>query len=303
MIAVHKTHLRQFDVLWQEIEERIGVLAPRRNEGGRRIAGAMRYSLLNGGKRLRPLFTLVVTEVFDGHRNRALDPACAVEMLHTASLVLDDLPCMDDAVQRRGKQASHLSFGEDIAILSAVALISRAFQVVLEAPQLDTTERVRITGILARAIGLGGLSGGQEMDLYADAGPCEGLAAIGNMHRQKTGVLFEAAMEIGILLGHSDGDGKAQEWTTALRTYGRHLGQAFQIFDDLLDVAGDVGRMGKDLGKPSLASLLTPEEMKGRALAECAAAGEALAAFDGRDAPLTAFLEMIISSYERQLSS
>ena len=193
---------------------------------------ALRYSLLSPGKRLRPLLTILACWEFGPRDLRALDAGCALEMVHAASLVLDDLPAMDNAVLRRGQPAAHVRFGEDVALLTVVALLSRAYAVLGEAPGLPAHTRAELVGILSQAIGSEGLSRGQLLDL-------RGAGAGGGTHQSevdhlKTGVLFVAAVEMAAAILEL-----RDERLTGLRRCALHLGQAFQLMDDLADEAGD----------------------------------------------------------------
>jgi geranylgeranyl diphosphate synthase, type II len=190
-------------------------------------------------------------------RAAALAPAVAVEYVHAASLVLDDLPSMDDAGRRRGRPALHRVHGVATAELAAVALLSRAFEVVAEAAGMTSGARARFGGELAAAVGAEGCCAGQAADLAADPAvvTLDDLEAI---HARKTGALFVAAVRGGAIAG-----GAGPKALSALTHYARNLGLAFQITDDLLDLEGDPARMGKDVGrdahKANFATVLGPE--------------------------------------------
>lgn len=202
---------------------------------------ALRYTLLLPGKRLRGVVTLAASELLKGDRAGAMPLACAVEMVHASSLILDDLPCMDDATLRRGKPTLHRVVGEANAVLAAVGLLNAAFDLVGKA---DLRERVRIAAIerLAGAIGPEGLTGGQVVDLEA-TGKRLDLEALEYIHSHKTGALFIAAAELGALAA----GGRARD-LEHLRRYAKNLGLAFQITDDLLDYSGNPETTGKDAG-------------------------------------------------------
>ena len=212
-------------------------------------AGALReaveYAVLGPGKRIRPLVAMAAGELVKGKPAGSLAVAVAVEYVHAASLVLDDLPSMDDAVRRRGRDALHLVYGVAIAELAAVTLLSRAFETIAREPGIAAGVRTRITGELAGAVGAGGCCGGQAADLSADpaAIDLEGLEAI---HARKTGALFVAAVRGGALAG-----GATEPALEALTLYARNLGLAFQITDDLLDLEGDPAEIGKDAQRDS----------------------------------------------------
>lgn len=195
---------------------------------------ALSYSLLSPGKRLRPLLTIFAAWEFGPRDLRALDAGCALEMVHAASLVLDDLPAMDNASMRRGQPAAHVRFGEDVALLTVVSLLSRAYSVLGEAPGLPAHVRAELVAILSQAIGAEGLSRGQLLDLRG-AGAASGDGANqSEANHLKTGVLFVATVEMAaaILELHD-------ERLTRLRRVALHLGQAFQLMDDLADEAED----------------------------------------------------------------
>jgi geranylgeranyl diphosphate synthase type II len=243
------------DELRRRVEARLDQLVPAETEHPQLLHQAMRYSLLAGGKRIRPLLTIQVACDFGASEADALDPACAIEMIHTASLILDDLPCMDDASLRRKKPANHLEFGEDTAILAATALLNRAFGVVAECDRLPASTRLELTRILSDAVGSNGIIAGQFCDLRMNRGQAEDVAGLTEMYVQKTGALFVAALEAGARVAGVD-----ETWVRAVREYAIYLGLAFQLLDDLLDAFGTADTIGKDVGqdreKVNLASRL-----------------------------------------------
>lgn len=217
-------------------------LPPRRPDPGR-LVEAMRYTLLQPGKRLRGVVCLAVAEALGGREREVLPLATAAEMVHAASLVLDDLPAFDDAQRRRGAPTNHRVFGEPVAVLAAVSLLSAAFR------HIARTSRARWVGpddgvgsvrALAEAIGEDGMCAGEALDLGARA-ETPGLAELERIHALKTGSLFIACAGEAARLA---GAGLAEE--TALRAYAKNIGLAFQITDDLLDVVGDPAATGKD---------------------------------------------------------
>jgi geranylgeranyl diphosphate synthase type II len=225
------------------VEERLPALLPRRGERPERVVEAMHYALTAPGKRLRPVLTLQVAEMLGEDRPEVLDLACAVEMVHACSLVLDDLPAMDDARLRRGRQATHRVFGEDVAILAAFALFNRAYALVCEAGMRLSPRRYSVADLahhLARAIGTEGLTGGQALDLESRDEDLD-LERLEYIHSHKTGALFIAAAELGAMAA-----GARRRDLDAVALYAKNLGLAFQIGDDLLDVLGRPEVTGKD---------------------------------------------------------
>jgi geranylgeranyl diphosphate synthase type II len=211
---------------------------------------AIRYSLLAPAKRLRPLLVLWACEACRGDIHKALPAACAVEMIHTYSLIHDDLPAMDDDDLRRGRPTCHKQFGEGVAILAGDALLTLAFEVLSE--DIEPAQRAAACcGLLAHAAGATELVGGQADDLAGEffSGKLDVLESI---HRRKTGALFRASLQLGAVCA-----GASERQREALDEYGKHLGLAFQIVDDLLDVQGDVTKLGKQTNKDAERGKLT----------------------------------------------
>jgi geranylgeranyl diphosphate synthase type II len=227
------------------------------------LVEAMRYSLLAPGKRLRPLLVLLAADACGGRDRDALPASCAVEMVHTYSLIHDDLPAMDDDDLRRGLPTCHKQFGEALAILAGDALLTLAFQVLAEGyPPCTAAGCCRE---LARGAGPAGMVGGQVEDLAWEAGakghataPEATLDVLENMHARKTGALFRAALRLGAWAAQGETpSGPEAEVLEALDAYGRCFGQAFQITDDLLDVEGDADQLGKRVRKDADRGKLT----------------------------------------------
>lgn len=204
------------------------------------LSRAIEEAVLSPGKRLRPLVALAAGEIFRAPLPAATAVAIAVEYLHAASLVLDDLPSMDNACRRRGRPAIHVGHGVATAELAALALVARAFEVAAQAPETPPRTRAMVIGELARAIGAEGSCAGQAADLSADPSRLT-LEDLEGIHARKTGALFVAAVRTGALAG-----GAGEETLEALTLFARNLGLAFQITDDMLDLTGDPERMGKD---------------------------------------------------------
>jgi farnesyl diphosphate synthase len=245
------------------------------------LGDAMRYAVLDGGKRLRPLLVLAASEAVDGNQDAALRAGCAVELIHAYSLVHDDMPCMDNDVLRRGKPTVHVQFGQAQALLAGDALQALAFE--LLAPEGDSVPaaiQAALCRMLARAAGHAGMAGGQAIDL-ASVGRALGETELREMHRRKTGALLESSVMMGAACGSTNAEARA-----ALKVYGRALGLAFQVVDDILDVTADSATLGKTAGKdahqnkPTYVSVLGLErsrayarELLGEALHALAASG------------------------------
>jgi farnesyl diphosphate synthase len=204
---------------------------------------AMRYGVLDGGKRLRPLLVLAAARAVQGSREAALRAACAVELIHAYSLIHDDMPCMDNDVLRRGKPTVHVQFGEAQAMLAGDAMQALAFEVLTPDAGVEPALQARLCSLLARAAGHAGMAGGQAIDL-ASIGLPLGEQALRDMHHRKTGALLQAS----VLMGAACGTVGATVWE-ALAAYGDALGLAFQVVDDILDVTGVSETLGKTAGK------------------------------------------------------
>ena len=222
-----------------------------------RLHEAMRYSLFGGGKRLRPTLVRLLCRTAGGDDEAAARPAAALEMVHTYSLIHDDLPCMDDDALRRGRPTCHIAFDEATAVLAGDALLTLAFDVVSDPAQPGAAALARI---LARAAGGTGMVGGQVLDLTLErGGEDEGasdLERLFDMHRRKTAALFAAAAEMGAVAGGATGE-EPGGLRDAARRYGDALGMCFQATDDLLDVTGDAATLGKTPGKDAALSRTT----------------------------------------------
>ena len=204
---------------------------------------AMRYGVLDGGKRLRPLLVLAAAQAVHGQREAALRAACAVELIHAYSLVHDDMPCMDNDVLRRGKATVHVQFGEARAMLAGDAMQALAFEVLTPDEGVPPVLQARLCSLLARSAGHAGMAGGQAIDL-ASIGLPLGEHALRDMHHRKTGALLQAS----VLMGAACGVVSPSAWD-ALSAYGDALGLAFQVVDDILDVTQVSETLGKTAGK------------------------------------------------------
>jgi geranylgeranyl diphosphate synthase type II len=228
----------------QLVEAALDRWLPRQEGRPPTIHEAMRYSVFAGGKRLRPLLALLACEAASGDPDSALPAAAALEMIHTYSLIHDDLPAMDDDDFRRGRPTCHKVYGEAVAILAGDALLTHAFQVLADPTAGTTPEaaRLAIVAEIAHAAGSLGMVGGQTMDILAEGRVLDPETLL-DLHTRKTGALLRAAVRVG---GIAAGAGEAS--LAALTRYGERIGLAFQIVDDILDIEGDSAEMGKSAG-------------------------------------------------------
>lgn len=211
---------------------------------------AMRHALLGPGKRLRPTFAILIGREWDVSPTAALDAGCAIEMVHAASLILDDLPAMDDASVRRGRPTTHVMHGVDIAMLAAIALLARSFSVLHGLSDIAPEQRLEMVALLSEAIGEGGLAGGQMQDLHGSDGN-RNLDALANSCALKTGVLFNAVVKMTAMVAEQN-DERCQR----MLAFASHFGLAYQIADDLTDAVEDargqptcVGLLGSDAAR------------------------------------------------------
>ena len=255
--------------LRQAVDVRLSALLGHGMPKENRICAAMQYGVLAPGKRLRPLLLLLTARALGADADRLMDVACALEMVHAASLFLDDLPCMDDADLRRGQPTVHVVYGEDIATLSAVALLAKAWRITASTPFVEPAARLEMVTVLSDAVGVDGLVAGQYRDLHESAMASIGLAE--KINHQKTGVLFEAAFDIACLA--AGGDPKTRR---CLKAAAAELGQAFQIIDDLGDAELSAAHLGKDArkdgGKATVVALLGPAAARQKLHAHVASA-------------------------------
>ncbi len=259
------------------------------------IAAAVEDSLFAPAKRLRPVLTLMVADVLRGDPASVLPAGCAVEMVHTASLILDDLPCMDDASSRRGRPACHVVHGEAQAVLAAFALLNRAYEILAEGwpGGPDATARAALAADLARAVGPRGMIAGQAVDLDMTARTLD-FATLEFIHSRKTGALFTASAAIGAAAAGARGPERQ-----AILAYAKNLGLAFQIVDDLLDATGAAHEAGKDVRqdakKTTFVSFSGIEGARQLAAELIAASREALAGFGQRAAPLHELARYVVA--------
>ena len=284
----------------QLVEEHLAALMLHPAGDFRKHIESMRYSLFAGGKRIRPILCLAGAEAVDdsaGAARRALPVACALECIHTYSLIHDDLPAMDDDDLRRGQPTTHKAFDEACAILAGDGLQSLAFSALLDTHMstLDAQTRLQMVSDLALAAGPAGMVGGQAIDL-GSVGIKLDQNALEYMHRHKTGALIEASVQLGALAS-----GRAQPSDLqALKVYARAIGLAFQVQDDILDVEGDTATLGKQSGadaardKPTYPSLMGLNAAKAYALELRDQAIDALRPFDAAAEPLRELARYIV---------
>ena len=262
------------------IERRLTDLLPECKDGQDEVVQAMRYSLSNGGKIIRPVLCLEFAKLCGADRYSALDFACAVEYMHTYSLIHDDLPCMDDDDMRRGKPSCHKQFSEATALLAGDALLTHAFQIISDS-ELDDSKKAAACSLLAQNGGALGMIGGQVLDLkYESEAP--DIRQILSVHRLKTGALISAACLLGCIAA-----GAGEDRIAAASAFAYHLGTAFQIKDDILDITGSSEILGKPIGSDAENQKTTYVTIKGIKESQkdverlTQAAVSSLAAFDG----------------------
>ncbi|MET0587421.1 MAG: polyprenyl synthetase family protein [Novosphingobium sp.] len=259
----------------RDVDAGFDALLPVPGDTRQQLLEAMRYAVIGGGKRIRPLLVIAVAEMYGVDRDAALRAGLAVEAIHAYSLIHDDLPCMDDDDLRHGKPTVHRAFDEATAVLAGDALHAFAFELLSDpATSGDPFTRIELVSTLATASGAQGMAGGQMMDIMAEGADYD-LPAVTRLQQLKTGALLGAAVEMGAVLGRIPPEGR-----THLRGYARDIGLAFQIVDDLLDHEGDEAAAGKALrkdagaGKQTFVSLLGASRAReqARALVEQAVA-------------------------------
>jgi geranylgeranyl diphosphate synthase type II len=240
-----KLRLRE---LAERVDLRLPELLPPAGERPEQVHAAMLYAAASPGKRLRPVLALAVAEMFGGSAPQTLDLACAIEMVHACSLILDDLPMMDDAELRRGRATTHRVYGEAVAVLASYGLLNRAYAIFAERVHQLRIKRYTsedLIHLLTEAVGSRGLIGGQALDLESEGASLD-LGRLEFIHSHKTGALFTAAAELGAMAA----DARRAELAIVTR-YAKNLGLAFQIADDLLDVLATREQTGKDSGQDS----------------------------------------------------
>ena len=278
------------------VEEALEYYLPGEDNIPADIYKAVRYSVFNGGKRIRPILCLAATEAVGGDLAPAIPVACALELIHSYSLIHDDLPAMDDDDFRRGKPTCHKVFGENIAILAGDALLTEAFVVLshVEKVRLSAERRLAVIQEIAKAAGICGMVGGQALDVLSGKSVSD-EDTLNEIHRRKTGALIVAAVKSGAIIFNARKD-KIQ----ALAEYGINVGLAFQVADDILNVEGDRELMGKKTGSDAAHDKLTYPSLLGLDLAKeklakyINAAEASLSGFDERARPLLVIARYIM---------
>lgn len=283
-----------FPSLHTAIDQELHRLLPEKHSRSQTLFAGARHAVLGGGKRLRPLLTLLSVETLGGSVEHALVPACAIELLHTYSMVHDDLPCMDDDDYRRGRPTVHKQFDEGTAVLVGDFLLTYAFELLSTAPHLSSDIRLQLVHILSRQAGGEGMIGGQMMDLSAE-GRRLSLEEMAFLHRQKTGCLMVAAVEFGSVIANA-----LPVARTALAGFAEKLGLAFQIWDDILDVTASHEKHGRATSsdasqqKCTYVSLLGIEGAKAAARQHHQQALQMLQLIPGHIHPLVTFSHSLV---------
>ena len=262
-----------------------------------RVVQAMLYSISAGGKRIRPILAIAAAEAVHAQVSDVLPVACAIEMIHTYSLIHDDLPAMDNDTLRRGKPTSHMQYDEATAILAGDALLTFAFEILSYTEnnsEKNLSRKLKIIYVMAKAAGCRGMIQGQMQDICAEGNKLD-LDALTTMHALKTGALIEASIVVGALFGNA-----GQEKMNSLHSYAQHIGLAFQVVDDILNVSGDPAKLGKAVGTDTVRGKNTFPGLMGMAKATTYAeslvqtALKAVSHFDNKADPLRAIAQYII---------
>lgn len=288
--AVSSASHRDFSAIRTRIDARLAELLPRDDSGHHQIGNAMHAGTLPAGKRVRPILLVLAAQDLGHDSNALIDLGCAIEMIHAGSLIVDDMPCMDNASLRRGQPTIHRRFGEDIAILTTVALLSKAFGVVASLESVDAAIRAQLVACLAEAVGTQGLVRGQYEDLREGA-HSRSARAIATTNELKTGVLFAATLHMaGLVAGASE----AQQ--RSLRRFAIELGHAFQLLDDLTDEEPDTGKdAGQDTGKSTLVALLGAEVTRKQLTRHLAEADACLAEVYGAGSQVSHYVHQLFA--------
>jgi geranylgeranyl diphosphate synthase type II len=281
------------------VDEALNLFLPRENELPATVHKAMRYSVFAGGKRVRPILLLAACEAVGGDINAAMPAACSMEMIHTYSLIHDDLPAMDDDDFRRGNPTNHKVFGEAAAILAGDALLTEAFVLLSRPDTISRTDPLRLIKVIheiSHAAGSHGMVGGQVVDMESEGKSDIDLPTVQYIHTHKTGALIRASVKAGAILGGAD-----ENSLSAITRFGEAIGLAFQIADDILDIEGTTEEIGKDAGSDEARGKATYPAVVGITAAKTRAAElvtlamDALAPFDQRAEPLREIANYIVN--------
>jgi geranylgeranyl diphosphate synthase type II len=280
------------------VEKALGGIFPGLEGPAAHIVSAMGYSLFAGGKRLRPILCIAGAEAAGGDAKDVLPVACGIELIHTYSLIHDDLPVMDDDDMRRGKPTSHKVFGEAVALLAGDGLLTKAFHVMTDPDLLSRVKPdalLAVIGLIAQAAGYEGMVGGQFVDIQSEGKKVD-PSVVEFIHTRKTAALISASVVSGAILA-----GATEDQVKALTSYGQNIGLAFQVSDDILDIEGDSRELGKNVGSdtrqekityPAVVGLERSKEIQGELVEK---AIESLAPFDQRAEPLRHIAKYIIA--------
>jgi len=280
------------------VDEALDRYLPPADELPQSIHKSMRYSVFAGGKRVRPILLLAACDAVGGDIGNAMPAACAMEMIHTYSLIHDDLPAMDDDDFRRGNPTNHKVFGEAIAILAGDALLTEAFILLSNPDYMGNKAAARLLPVvheISRCAGSRGMVGGQVVDMESEGKPDIDLATVQYIHIHKTGALIKASVKAGAILGGADG-----ARLDAVTRYGEAIGLAFQIADDILDIEGTTEEIGKDAGsdvargKATYPAVMGIVEAKRRAAELAEMALDALSVFDEKADPLREIARYVV---------
>jgi geranylgeranyl diphosphate synthase type II len=280
----------------ETVENALALILPEPEGPAADVVKAMKYSLFAGGKRLRPILCIAGAEALGVDGSHVMPVACALEMIHTYSLIHDDLPAMDNDDMRRGKPTNHKVFGEAVAILAGDGLLTEAFRVMAKTPMGKTKPEslLKVICLVAQGSGYQGMVGGQVTDIQSEGKTVE-PATVEFIHSHKTGALIAASVTSGAILG-----GATEAQVNAISEYGREIGLAFQIADDILDVEGDSEKMGKGVGGdarkkkvtyPSVHGLVRSREIQKQSIDQ---AIHSLKTFDSKADPLRVLATYII---------
>ena len=294
MTAMPDVLAEALEQVQREVDGALDAFLPVPEDTRARLVEAMRYSVIGGGKRVRPLLVCATAQLFGVTRQAAVNAGCAVEAIHAYSLIHDDLPCMDDDEMRHGKPTLHKAYDEATAVLAGDCLHALAFDILtMSDTSNDPFVRAELVAALSRASGHEGMAGGQMMDIVSDEQEYD-LQQVTRLQQLKTGALLAASVEMGAILGRVPPEGR-----THLRAYARDIGLAFQIADDLLDVEGDEEKAGKALrkdegqGKQTFVTLMGSDAARAQAEILVEQAGQHLASH-GADATLLVELARFI---------